>query len=79
MKMASYAIDKQVNTWMLIMLCFLGGLWALNTIGRLEDPAFTLKEAMVITYYPGATATEVEEEVTEVLESAVQQLPQLKR
>lgn len=79
MKIASYAIEKQVNTWLFIMLCFLGGLWALSTIGRLEDPAFTLKEAIVVTYYPGATATEVEEEVTELLESAIQQLSQLKR
>ncbi|GGW49327.1 efflux RND transporter permease subunit [Alishewanella tabrizica] len=79
MKIASYAIEKQVNTWLLILLCFIGGLWALATIGRLEDPAFTLKEAIVVTYYPGATATEVEAEVTELLESSIQQLSQLKR
>ncbi|WP_333606808.1 efflux RND transporter permease subunit [Arsukibacterium sp.] len=79
MRIASYAIDKQVNSWLLIMLCLLGGLWALLTIGRLEDPAFTLKEAIIITQYPGATALEVEEEVTELLESAIQQLSQLKR
>lgn len=79
MRIASYAIEKQVNTWLFIMLCFLGGLWALVSIGRLEDPAFTLKEAIIVTYYPGATALEVEEEVTELLESAIQQLSQLKR
>ncbi|MDR6984313.1 multidrug efflux pump subunit AcrB [Rheinheimera pacifica] len=79
MRIASYAIDKQVNTWLLIMLCLLGGLWALITIGRLEDPSFTLKEAIITTAYPGATAAEVETEVTEKLESAIQQLPQLKR
>lgn len=39
MRIASYAIEKQVNTWLFIMLCFLGGLWALVSIGRLEDPA----------------------------------------
>ncbi|MFN3710126.1 MAG: efflux RND transporter permease subunit [Alishewanella aestuarii] len=79
MRIASYAIEKQINTWLLIMLCFLGGLWALVSIGRLEDPAFTLKEAVIMTYYPGATAVEVEEEVTELLESGIQQLSQLKR
>ena len=79
MRIASYAIEKQVNTWLFIMLCCLGGLWALVSIGRLEDPAFTLKEAIIVTYYPGATALEVEEEVTELLESAIQQLSQLKR
>ncbi|MEE2024817.1 efflux RND transporter permease subunit [Alkalimonas mucilaginosa] len=79
MNIASYAIDKQISTWLLVLLCFLGGLWALNTIGRLEDPAFTLKEAIVMTPYPGATAEEVEREVTEKMESAIQQLSQLKR
>ncbi len=79
MNIASYAIDKQINTWLLVLLCFLGGLWALATIGRLEDPAFTLKEAIVMTPYPGATAEEVEREVTEKMESAIQQLSQLKR
>ncbi|MCC5825925.1 efflux RND transporter permease subunit [Alkalimonas sp.] len=79
MKIASYAIDHQISTWMLVLLCFLGGLWALATIGRLEDPAFTLKEAIVMTPYPGATAEEVEREVTEKMESAIQQLSQLKR
>lgn len=74
---AVYAIRRPINIWMLALLCFLGGLWALMTLGRLEDPAFTIKKAMVVTAYPGATAQEVEEEVTEHLESAIQQLPQL--
>src|SRR5690606_7691335 len=62
-----------------ILACLLGGWWGMHGIGRLEDPAFTIKMALVITPYPGATAAEVEEEVTEPLESAIQQLPQLKR
>ncbi|MFC3051595.1 efflux RND transporter permease subunit [Kordiimonas pumila] len=79
MNIARYAIDKPVNTWIIILACLLGGLWGLATVGRLEDPAFTVKQAIVVTQYPGATATEVEDEVTEVLESAIQQLSQLKK
>ncbi|CAM5218767.1 efflux RND transporter permease subunit [Alishewanella longhuensis] len=78
MKIASYAIEKQVNTWLLTYFVF----WRPLGFGHywpLRDPAFTLKEAIEATYYPGATATEVEEEVTELLESAIQQLSQLKR
>ncbi|XYK81285.1 MAG: efflux RND transporter permease subunit [Labrenzia sp.] len=78
MDIARYSIQKPVNTWMIVILSLLGGLWALSTVGRLEDPAFTIKEAQVITSYPGATAAEVENEVTEILETAIQQLPQLK-
>ncbi|WP_409525826.1 efflux RND transporter permease subunit [Nitrincola sp. MINF-07-Sa-05] len=79
MDIARTSIEKPVNTWLIVMICLLGGIWALLTIGRLEDPAFTLKQALVVTPYPGATAQEVEEEVTELLESTLQQLPQLKR
>ncbi len=79
MDIARYSIDKPVNTWLIILACLLGGWWGLSGIGRLEDPAFTIKMALVITPYPGATAAQVEEEITEPLESAIQQLPQLKR
>lgn len=79
MEIARYAIDRPVNTWLLILACLLGGFWGFNSVGRLEDPAFTLKQAIVVTQYPGATATEVEDEVTEVVESAIQQLSQLKK
>lgn len=79
MDIARAAIDKPVNTWLLMLICLLGGYWGLTGIGRLEDPAFTIKMALVIAPYPGASAEEVEREVTEPLESAIQQLPQLKR
>lgn len=59
------------------MLLGVGGIIALLNIGRLEDPAFTIKTAVVITHYPGASAQQVEEEVTLPLENALQQLPYL--
>lgn len=79
MDIARYSIEKPVNTWMIVLMALLGGLWGLSTVGRLEDPSFTIKEAQVITSYAGATAVEVENEVTEVLETAIQQMPQLKK
>ena len=79
MDIARLSIERPINTWLLILLCFLGGIWALITLGRLEDPAFTIKQAIVVTPYPGATAMEVEEEVTELMESSIQQLSQLRR
>ncbi len=78
-QIAQAAIERPVNTWLLVLVCFIGGLWGIKSVGRLEDPAFTIKQALVITAYPGATALEVEQEVTELLESNIQQLPQLKR
>ena len=59
------------------MVLLIGGLQAYQQMSRLEDPEFTIKDALVITPYPGASAAEVEEEVTDELEMAVQKLGQL--
>ncbi len=56
-----------------------GGFMAYQRLGRLEDPEFTIKEALIVTPYPGASAEEVAKEVTNPIERAVQQLGQLDR
>ena len=75
--LAAGAIERPVIVWMIVLACLVGGLWGLNTVGRLEDPTFTVKTALVFTPFPGATAEEVETEVSEVIESALQQMTQL--
>ncbi|MCI4663929.1 MAG: efflux RND transporter permease subunit [Neomegalonema sp.] len=52
--------------------CLLGGIWGFVSLGRLEDPAFTIKQATVITLYPGASAAEVAKEISEPLEAEIQ-------
>src|SRR5215468_2689652 len=59
-------------------MAVMGGFSAYLNLGRLEDPEFTIKEALIITPYAGASAEEVAQEVTNPIESAVQQLGQLK-
>ncbi|SDS55324.1 Multidrug efflux pump subunit AcrB [Halopseudomonas xinjiangensis] len=78
MDFARYAICKPVNVWLLVLLCLVGGVFAFFEMGRLEDPEFTIKQAIVNVQYPGATALEVEQQVTEPLESAIQQMTQIK-
>ncbi len=77
MQIARGAIDRALITWLLMIGCLLGGLWGFATIGRLEDPAFTIKNAIVLTQYPGASAEEVAREVSEPLESAIQQMSEI--
>lgn len=79
MDIAKASINTPVNTWLLILICLIGGLVGLGDIGRLEDPAFTIKQAQVVTRYPGASAEQVELEVTEPIETAIQQMAQVKR
>jgi len=77
MNLAKIALDNKVTTLVLTVMTVLGGMMTYQGLGRLEDPEFTIKDALVITPYPGATALEVEEEVSDKLEKAVQMLSQL--
>ncbi|MCR9520564.1 efflux RND transporter permease subunit VmeI [Vibrio alginolyticus] len=71
---AAYFIRNRVISWMVALIFLIGGIAAFFGLGRLEDPAFTIKDAMVVTSYPGATPQQVEEEVTYPIEKAIQQL-----
>ena len=79
MDTARYSIKNPVNVWLLVLVLLIGGLVGLNNIGRLEDPAFTIKQVQVVTQYPGASAKKVEREISEPLEIAIQQMSQLYR
>ena len=63
MDIARFSIDRPIYTWVVILTCLFGGIWGLSNLGRLEDPAFMIKTAIVATQYPGASAEEVALEV----------------
>ncbi|AWL10683.1 Protein HelA [Saliniradius amylolyticus] len=75
MSIAAYAIRHKVISWLFALILAIGGVVSFFELGQLEDPAFTLKSAMVITQYPGASPTQVEEEVTLPIEQTIQSLP----
>ncbi|MCL4685880.1 efflux RND transporter permease subunit [Myxococcota bacterium] len=75
---ARFFIERRIVTAALTAVLLLGGIQAFRGMSRLEDPEFTIKDALVVTPYPGASATEVEEEVTDEIEQAVQSLGQVK-
>jgi len=74
MKIASFFMENRLIASLLTLLLFFGGLQAFQALPRLEDPDFVIKEAMVITRYPGASPEQVEQEVTFPIENAIQQL-----
>ncbi|MEL6511277.1 MAG: efflux RND transporter permease subunit [Pseudomonadota bacterium] len=78
MEIARTSINRPLLTWLLILGCLLGGIWGFFSLGRLEDPAFTIKTAVVITQYPGASAQQVAREVSEPLESEIQKMSEVK-
>ena len=79
MNIAEFAIRKNVITWTVTVVMLFLGYFSYTKLPRLEDPEFAIKEAVILTPYPGASPKEVQEEVTEVIEKACQEMGQLKR
>jgi multidrug efflux pump subunit AcrB len=75
MDIAAYFINRKVTSWMVTLILLVGGIIAFTNLGQLEDPEFTIKDSLVITYYPGASPEQVEEEVTYPIERELQNLP----
>jgi hypothetical protein len=59
----------------LIIVMMVGGVFSYFKLGRAEDPDFTFKAMVVRTLWPGATAQEVEQQVTERIEKKLQEVP----
>ena len=79
MNIAEASIRNKTVTLVFAVLMVVLGIWSYFHLPRLEDPEFTIKDALIITPYPGASAQEVEKEVSDVIELAAQQLEQLER
>ena len=79
MNLAQFVVNRPIYGWILALVCLFGGIHGIENIGRLEDPAFPIKQAYIITTYPGASAEEVEQEVTDRIEDALQELHSIKR
>ncbi len=75
MSITEYAIKNKAVSYLFIAIVGLGGIASYFILGQLEDPVFTIKKAIVVTPYPGASAYEVELEVTDVLEKAIKEIP----
>ncbi len=61
--------------WYFIIVVFLAGFLAYFRLGRMEDPSFTIRQMVVTAAWPGATAQQMEEQVTDKLEKRFQDLP----
>lgn len=71
-RIAVYFLENRTLSWFLLVLILAGGIYSYVNMGKLEDAPFTIKQAVVTTSYPGASPIEVQQQVTEVLEEAIQ-------
>lgn len=74
---AKFFLKNKALSWLLLGLILLGGIISYIGMGKLEDAPFTIKQAVVTTTYPGASPLEVQQQVTDVLEEAIQSLGEL--
>ena len=79
MNPAGFALKRQTVMVVMTILLIIAGLVSYKKLGRLENPDFTIKIALVITEYPGASPVEVEEEVTDPIEKAIVEMGQIKQ
>ncbi len=78
MNSAVWSIKNPLLCCIAMIIALVGGWLAFENMSRFEDPEFTIRVAKVFTQYPGASPEEVMDEVTEPLETALQQLPEVK-
>ncbi len=72
-----FFLKNKALSWLLLILIILGGIFSYYTMGKLEDAPFTIKQALITTTYPGASPAEVQQQVTDPLEEAIQSLGEL--
>ena len=77
MNLAEYTLRKATIAWVATFLVLYGGFFSYQNLGRFEDPEFIIRQAVIVTAYPGASPAQVAEEITDLIEGAVQQIPEL--
>ena len=74
MSLTEYALGNRALIKFFIAVLVVGGVFAFREMSKLEDPEIKVKQAMVVTVYPGASAHQVELEVTDVLEKSIRSM-----
>ncbi len=71
---SNWALNNRKLVNFLVLCLIVGGVLSYNSMSKLEDPALKVKQAMVVTTYPGASAHQVELEVTDPIEKSIREM-----
>jgi multidrug efflux pump len=75
LNLSEWALEHRALVLYLIVVCAVIGAWSYTKLGQSEDPPFTFKMMVVKTLWPGASARDVEQQVTDRIERKLQELP----
>ncbi len=71
------SLNNKNLVWYFIVVVFIAGIFSYTKLGRMEDPSFTIRQMVVSVAWPGATAEQMEEQVTDKIEKKLQDTPGL--
>ena len=72
------SLKNKIIVWYFIIMSVVMGIFSYISLGRMEDPTFTIPQMVITAAWPGATAQQMEEQVTDKLESKVRDIPGIK-
>jgi multidrug efflux pump len=75
--LSEWALRNQQMVLFLLVLFAVAGSYAYQHLGRKEDPEFTFKTMLVQAYWPGASAREMSEQVTDKIEKQLQEIAEI--
>ena len=71
------SLKNKTLVWYFIVVVFIAGIFSYERLGRMEDPDFTIRQMLVTVAWPGASARQIEEQVTDKIEKKLQDTPGL--
>ena len=77
MNLTEWSLNNKQLVYFFVLLVFLGGIFSYQKLGRMEDPDFVIRQMVVSVAWPGASASQVEEQITDKIEKKLQDTPGL--
>lgn len=75
--LSEVSLRNRALVWYFIILVAIAGIFSYIKLGRMEDPTYTVRTMIVTVAWPGATAEQMEEQVTDKIEKKLQDTPHL--
>ena len=75
--LTEWSLNHRQLIWFFIFLAAIAGVYAYQGMGRMEDPSFTIRKMIVAVGWPGASAADMEQQVTDNIEKKLQDTPGL--
>ncbi|MBU2983740.1 efflux RND transporter permease subunit [Saccharophagus degradans] len=77
MNLTQFSLENNRTVFVVLSVLLLAGILTFQSMPRAYDPGFTIRAAQVVTQLPGASSERVEQLITDKIEDAIQQMPEL--